>query len=78
MIDKIHGAAKIAIQKNPKGGTADAAKTGFKLISNDAKTLVVLNGDDSAFYTPETIKKVIAIHEERQRKLTFVSLGGIT
>lgn len=74
VINKIGGAVKIAYQKNPKGGTADAAKAGFKLISDDSETLVVVNGDDSAFYTPETIKKILAIHKERDRKLTFVSL----
>jgi len=70
----IMGACKIAIQKNPKGGTADAAKTGFNLISNDSKTLIVINGDDSAFYKPETIKNIVKTHLDRNRKLTFVSL----
>lgn len=74
VINKIHGAVKIAFQKNPKGGTADAAKTGFKLISQKSRTLVVINGDDSAFYTPETIRKIIEVHNDRNRKLTFVSL----
>jgi UDP-N-acetylmuramoyl-L-alanyl-D-glutamate--2,6-diaminopimelate ligase len=74
VINKIEGAVKIAYQKNPKGGTADAAKIGFKLISNKSDTLVIINGDDSAFYTPDTIKKILAIHKERQRILTFVSL----
>lgn len=74
VIAKIGGAVKIAVQSNPKGGTADAAKTGFTKVSNSAKTLIVINGDDSAFYTPETIKKIIEIHRERERKLTFVSL----
>jgi bifunctional UDP-N-acetylglucosamine pyrophosphorylase/glucosamine-1-phosphate N-acetyltransferase len=68
------GAVKFAIQENPKGGTADAAKAGFAKTSDLSKTLVVINGDDSAFYTPETIKKILEIHKERQRVLTFVSL----
>jgi UDP-N-acetylmuramoyl-L-alanyl-D-glutamate--2,6-diaminopimelate ligase len=74
VIGKIGGAVKIAFQKNPKGGTADAAKTGFSEVSDIAKTLIVINGDDSAFYRPETIKKIVEIHSERKRKLTFVSL----
>ena len=74
VIRKISGAVKIAVQKNPKGGTADAAKAGFSAVGRDCKTLVVINGDDSAFYTPETIKNVLKIHRERGRKLTFVSL----
>jgi bifunctional UDP-N-acetylglucosamine pyrophosphorylase/glucosamine-1-phosphate N-acetyltransferase len=35
---------------------------------------VVLNGDDSAFYLPETIRDVIAKHEREGAILTFVSL----
>lgn len=74
VIPKIQGAVKIAVQKNPKGGTADAAKSGFTKVSKDSKIIVVINGDDSAFYSPETIKEIIKIHRERERKLTFVSL----
>lgn len=70
----IEGAVNLAIQKNPKGGTADAARTGFAKINKNSNVLIVINGDDSAFYTPETIKKIIEIHLERERKLTFVSL----
>lgn len=74
VINKIKGAVKIAIQKNPKGGTADATKAGYNLVSEKSNVLLVINGDDSAFYTPETIQKIIKIHLERGRKLTFVSL----
>lgn len=74
VIKVIEGAVKFAFQVNPKGGTADAAKIGYSQVSDNVKTLIVINGDDSAFYTPETIKKIIEIHRERERKLTFVSL----
>lgn len=74
VIRRISGAVKIAIQKNPKGGTADAAKAGFSEIKTKSQTLVVVNGDDSAFYRPETIRKILDVHKKRERKLTFVSL----
>lgn len=74
VLKRLGGAVKFAIQKNPKGGTADAAKAGYKMVTPNTKTLVVINGDDSAFYTPETIQKIISIHLERERKLTFASL----
>lgn len=74
VMNEIGSAVKFAFQKTPKGGTADAAKVGAELIADESKILMVINGDDSAFYTPETIKKIIAIHKERERKLTFVSL----
>lgn len=70
----IQGAVRLAVQENPKGGTADAAKTGFTKVKSETKTLIVINGDDSAFYTPETIKAIVNVHLERERKLTFVSL----
>ena len=74
VIKEVSGAVKFAYQKNPKGGTADAAKVGFGEVNPRSKTLVVINGDDSAFYKAETIKKIFEIHKERERKLTFVSL----
>lgn len=68
------GAIEFAVQKNPKGGTADAAQSGLPFVSRESKTLIVVNGDDSAFYKPETIEEVLKIHRDRERKLTFVSL----
>jgi len=74
VVKRFGGAVKFAIQKTPKGGTADAAKTGLDKISKTSRVLMVINGDDSAFYKPETIKNILEIHKERERKLTFVSL----
>ncbi len=74
VMKRISGEVKFAVQKTAKGGTADAAKSGLPMVSANCKTLIVINGDDSAFYTPETIRKIIEIHSERERKLTFVSL----
>lgn len=71
---EVAGGVKFAFQKNSKGGTADAAKTGFEFVSKKSDMLLVINGDDSAFYQPETIRKVIEVHESKQRKLTFLSL----
>lgn len=74
VIKRIGGAVKFAYQKNSKGGTADAAAAGLKEVSSKVKTLVVINGDDSAFYNPETINNVIATHKKTNSVLTFVSL----
>jgi UDP-N-acetylmuramoyl-L-alanyl-D-glutamate--2,6-diaminopimelate ligase len=74
VMKEIGQSVKYALQRRVKGGTADAAKAGLPLISEESKILMVINGDDSAFYKPETIEKIIEIHRERERKLTFVSL----
>ncbi len=70
----IRGAIEIAVQQNPKGGTANAAKAGFTKVPPSSRTLIVINGDDSAFYKPETIRQIVKTHLDRQRILTFVSL----
>ena len=74
VIKEIGGAVKIAVQKNPKGGTADATNTGVRMVSESAGTVVVMYGDDTAFYSPETINKVINNHKETNATLTFVTL----
>lgn len=74
VIRRFGGAVKFAVQKNPKGGTADSVKAGIPNVPPKCKTLVVINGDDSAFYQPQTIQKIVEIHEQENRKLTFVSL----
>ena len=74
VIKQITGAVKFACQKNPKGGTADATKVGLAKISKDSRQVIVINGDDSAFYKASTIENILKIHKERERKLTFVSL----
>lgn len=68
------GAVKFAVQKMSKRGTADAARAGLPFVSKESGTLIVINGDDSAFYKPETIEKVIKSHAEAGAIITFVSL----
>lgn len=62
-----------AVQPKPLG-TGNAVLNSFPKISKDTSTLLVINGDDSAFYTPKTIKNVIELHYKNNSILTFVSL----
>jgi UDP-N-acetylmuramoyl-L-alanyl-D-glutamate--2,6-diaminopimelate ligase len=74
VMKEVGGAVKIAVQKNSKGGTADATDTGVRMVSERVNTVVVMYGDDTAFYSPDTINKVIDNHKENNAKLTFVTL----
>ncbi len=47
-----------AVQEEPLG-TAHAAYTGMKVLPGHIKNILVINGDDSAFYKPETIANFI-------------------
>lgn len=74
VLKEVGKACKIAVQKNPKGGTADAAKAGLGSLSKNISTVAVINGDDSAFYKPETIRDILRFHKKSSSVLTFVSL----
>lgn len=70
----VGGAVKFALQENAKGGTAQASEIGLKKVSLDKKYILVLYGDDSAFYKAETIKAVVDSHKRTNAVLSFVTL----
>jgi len=67
------GATKFALQEKTLG-TADAASQGLTKIGENINTIVALNGDDSAFYKSNTIKKIINSHYDVNAVVSFVSL----
>lgn len=54
-------------------GTAHAAYTGSLALPNSCDTILVINGDDSAFYTKETISSFIENHQKNQAVLSVLS-----
>jgi UDP-N-acetylmuramoyl-L-alanyl-D-glutamate--2,6-diaminopimelate ligase len=73
VIKQFAGAVKFAVQPVALG-TADAVAKGLAQIGPHLKTVVVMNGDDSAFYTSEVITEVIKTWQTSKAVLTFVSL----
>lgn len=63
----------LVIQDKPLG-TADAAAIGLKYVGPGVRDVAVLYGDDTAFYNPETIRKVFKFHQESKAKITFVTI----
>lgn len=55
-------------------GTGHAAKIGIDSLPADTSDVVVLYGDDSYIYTPETYKKLLEIHRSRNADLSFLTL----
>lgn len=64
---------KYSVQNKPMG-TGHAALSGLGQILPNSKYIMVVNGDDSAFYTPQTIRNVYNDHIKKESTLTFVSL----
>lgn len=73
VMKRVVGAVSFAEQENPKGGTADAIRSGLGKINPDSKYVLCLYGDDSAFFRPETTKKVIQQHINTGATVSFVS-----
>jgi len=73
VIKETSGALKFAYQEKTLG-TADAAAKGLIKIGKNINTIVVLNGDDSAFYRPKTIKEIVGSHYQSKAVVSFVSL----
>src|SRR3989344_2765780 len=55
-------------------GTAHAVMCGLKKIPEDIDTVLVINGDDSAFYKEETIKQLIKKHIDNNEDVTFLTI----
>ena len=55
-------------------GTADATKCAIPVLKPQIEKVLVLNGDDSAFYSLSTLKAVILEHKKGKNVLTFVTL----
>lgn len=53
-------------------GNAGALRDGLKVVSNGNKNILVLQGDDSAFYTPETLLNLMSLHERSEADLTML------
>lgn len=62
-----------AIQRK-RLGTAHAASCGFKKIPKDIDDVLIINGDDSAFYTVSLIKKLINKHYKSDAQFTFLTI----
>ncbi len=55
-------------------GTANATHIGNEALKSDSQNVAILYGDDTAFYTPQTLKKVFDKHIKSKAKITFVTI----
>ncbi|HSX18696.1 MAG TPA: sugar phosphate nucleotidyltransferase [Candidatus Saccharimonadales bacterium] len=55
-------------------GTGDATRLGLAKVKKSVENVMVINGDDSALYKPETIQEVLELHTKEENTLTFVTL----
>ncbi len=64
----------ITVVQHEPLGTGHAAETGLQAVSNNSDVIAVLYGDDTAFYSPETISAVLNHHIQTKAEITFVTV----
>lgn len=62
-----------AEQKKPLG-TAHAVKVALKKLPKGVDSVLAINADDSAFYPPAVIRKLIKSHQQKGADLTFLTV----
>lgn len=73
VIRETTGFVRYAYQ-NRQLGTGDAARKGMEVFDGEKGYAMVVNGDDSAFYDPETLRGIIEKHKINSSKVTFATL----
>jgi UDP-N-acetylmuramoyl-L-alanyl-D-glutamate--2,6-diaminopimelate ligase len=73
VIRETTGFVRYAYQ-NRQLGTGDAARKGMEVFDGEKGYAMVVNGDDSAFYDPETLRGIIEKHNKSSSKVTFATL----
>lgn len=61
-------------EQSKRLGTAHAALQALKVLPKETQHAFILNGDDSAFYTPEILNKLLDDHVENKNAITFLTL----
>jgi len=70
----ILGQKVLFAEQTKRLGTGHAVSVGLKKISPDTQNVIVLNGDDSAFYKKDLIEKLIEKHLLSKAKMTFLTI----
>ncbi|OGY21657.1 MAG: hypothetical protein A2126_01920 [Candidatus Woykebacteria bacterium GWB1_45_5] len=73
-VKKVAGEGYKFATQSKQLGTGHAVSVGLSQVTSSAGNILVVNGDDSAFYNPETIQKVLNKHVGKGGVVTFVSL----
>lgn len=72
--EALHGFSVTFAVQEEQLGTAHAVKIALDSLPSTVTDVLVLQGDDSAFYTPEGIQNLLKKHEERNSAITLLTL----
>lgn len=73
VIKEVWGLTEIAVQPQPLGN-AHAVSYGLKKLKAHIKNVMVVQGDDSAFYKPSTFAEIFEKHKKAGAKITLATI----
>ncbi len=73
-VKKLIGEGVIYTEQKKRLGTAHAVSQGLKTLPRDATDVLVIQGDDSAFYKKEILQQLINSHIENNNAITFLTV----
>lgn len=74
VMDALKDTSVIFAEQRKRLGTAHACSRALLKLPKNITDVLVLQGDDSAFYKPEILKKLIESHASSRATLTFLTL----
>ena len=73
-VEEYFGAEVNYVEQTELKGTAHAAYVGMQKLPSSIKTVLVVNGDDSAFYSSEAILDFLNKHEQSKAVISVLSV----
>lgn len=73
-VQKIITRDVIFAEQTERLGTAHAVETAIRKIPERVNNVLVIQGDDSAFYKEEALTEMIAVHLKNENSLTFLTV----
>lgn len=74
VIEALQGEDIFFAEQSKRLGTGHAASCGLKKMPKTITDVLIVQGDDSAFYTPETLRKLLSSHFRSRAELTFLTI----
>lgn len=72
--DALRGKKIIYARQKDKKGTAPALESGLEVVSGGIQNILVMYGDDSAFYPVELFQFILTEHQKHESDVTLLSI----
>lgn len=75
LVKKALGDQYTYVIQGKQQGTGHASRYAERFLSGKVDSILILQGDDSAFYEPETLLNLINLHNREKATLTFLTIN---